>query len=40
MISGDIVIDVPEESQLHQQVVRKEFEASSVTINPISNYTL
>ena len=36
MISGDIVIDVPEESQLHQQVVRKEFEASSVTINPIS----
>ena len=40
MISGDIVIDVPEESQLHQQVVRKEFEASSVTINPISKLHL
>ena len=35
-ISGDVVIDIPEESQLHQQVVRKSFEATSVTINPIS----
>ncbi|MAJ30907.1 MAG: drug:proton antiporter [Gammaproteobacteria bacterium] len=40
IISGDVVIDIPEESQLHQQVVRKEFEASSVTINPLSKLHL
>ena len=40
IISGDVVIDIPEESQLHQQVVRKDFEASSVTINPISKLHL
>ena len=40
IISGDIVIDIPEESQLHQQVVRKDFEASSVTINPLSKLHL
>ena len=40
VISGDVVIDIPEESQLHQQVVRKDFEASSVTINPISKLHL
>ena len=31
---GDIVVDVPQESQLHQQLVRKEFEATEITINP------
>ena len=31
---GDIVVDVPQESQLHQQIVRKEFEATEITINP------
>ena len=40
VISGDVVIDIPEESQLHQQVVRKDFEASSVTINPLSKLHL
>lgn len=40
IISGDVVIDIPEESQLHQQVVRKDFEASSVTINPLSKLHL
>ena len=40
IISGDVVIDIPEESQLHQQVVRKDFEASSVTINPITKLHL
>ncbi len=30
---GDIVVDVPQESQLHQQLVRKEFEATEITIN-------
>ena len=39
-ISGDMVIDIPEESQLHQQVVRKDFEATSVTINPLSTLHL
>ncbi len=33
-ILGDIVVDVPPESQLHQQLVRKEFEATEITINP------
>ena len=27
-------MDVPQESQLHQQLVRKEFEATEITINP------
>ena len=35
-IINDIVIDVPPESQLHQQLVRKEFEAIDITINPIT----
>ena len=33
-IINDIVIDVPPESQLHQQIVRKEFEAIDIIINP------
>ena len=33
-ILGDIVVDVPPESQPHQQLVRKEFEATEITINP------
>ena len=40
IISGDVVIDIPEESQLHKQVVRKDFEATSVTINPLSRLHL
>ena len=40
IVSGDVVIDIPEESQLHKQVVRKDFEATSVTINPISRLHL
>ena len=40
LISGDMVIDIPEESQLHQQVVRKEFEATAVTINPLTRLHL
>jgi len=35
-IINDIVIDVPPDSQLHQQLVRKEFEATDITINPIT----
>jgi len=31
---GDVVIDVPAESQLHQQIVRKDFEATDIFINP------
>ena len=33
---GDVVIDVPPESQLHQQIVRKDFEATDIFINPIT----
>ena len=29
-----MVIDVPAESQLHQQIVRKDFEATDIFINP------
>jgi uncharacterized 2Fe-2S/4Fe-4S cluster protein (DUF4445 family) len=31
---GDLVVDVPPESQLHRQVVRKEAEVRSITIDP------
>ncbi|MEM9600968.1 MAG: drug:proton antiporter, partial [Pseudomonadota bacterium] len=33
-IQGDIVVDVPAESQVHQQVVRKSAEARDMVINP------
>jgi len=33
-IEGDIVIDVPPESQVHRQVVRKRAEARDITMNP------
>ena len=33
-INGDIVIDVPAESQVHKQVVRKRAEARDITMNP------
>jgi len=33
-IQGDVVIDVPPESQVHKQVVRKRAEARDITMNP------
>ena len=33
-IAGDVVIDVPPESQVHKQVVRKRVEARDIFINP------
>lgn len=33
-VQGDIVIDVPAESQVHKQVVRKRAEARDITMNP------
>ena len=33
-VAGDIVIDVPAESQVHRQVVRKRVEARDITLNP------
>ena len=33
-IEGDVVIDVPPESQVHRQVVRKRAEARDITMNP------
>lgn len=33
-VQGDIVIDVPPESQAHKQVVRKRAEARDITMNP------
>ncbi len=35
-ILGDAVIDVPESSQVHKQVVRKRAEARDIDINPLS----
>jgi len=34
LINGDVVIDVPEESQVHRQVVRKRAEARDIIIDP------
>jgi uncharacterized 2Fe-2S/4Fe-4S cluster protein (DUF4445 family) len=34
LIEGDIVIDVPAESQVHKQVVRKRAEAREIVMNP------
>ncbi|MEM6595769.1 MAG: ASKHA domain-containing protein, partial [Pseudomonadota bacterium] len=33
-VQSDIVIDVPESSQVHEQVVRKRVEARDITLNP------
>ncbi|SDW39148.1 Uncharacterized 2Fe-2 and 4Fe-4S clusters-containing protein, contains DUF4445 domain [Albimonas donghaensis] len=33
-ITGDVVIDVPPESQVHRQIVRKRAEARSITLDP------
>ena len=33
-VCGDVVIDVPEESQVHKQVVRKRVEARDIVMNP------
>lgn len=34
LVQGDIVIDVPPESQVHRQVVRKRAEVRDITMNP------
>ena len=34
-VEGDLVIDVPEDSQVHKQVVRKSAEARDMEINPV-----
>ncbi len=34
-ICGDIVVDVPPESQIHRQIVRKRAEARSIDIDPV-----
>jgi uncharacterized 2Fe-2S/4Fe-4S cluster protein (DUF4445 family) len=34
-VSGDLVVDVPPESQLHRQVVRKEADAHPIEVDPI-----
>ena len=34
-MTGDLVIDVPPESQLHRQVVRKEAEVRSIELDPV-----
>jgi uncharacterized 2Fe-2S/4Fe-4S cluster protein (DUF4445 family) len=34
-ITGDLVIDVPPESQLHRQVVRKEADAHPIDVDPV-----
>lgn len=33
-VQGDVVVDVPPESQVHKQVVRKRAEARDITVNP------
>jgi len=34
LVQGDVVVDVPPESQLHKQVVRKRAEARDITLDP------
>jgi uncharacterized 2Fe-2S/4Fe-4S cluster protein (DUF4445 family) len=34
-IQGDLVVDVPESSQVHRQVVRKAAEARAITLDPV-----
>ena len=38
-VEGDIVIDVPPESQVHKQVVRKRAEVRDITLNPTVRLT-
>ncbi|MEP2532559.1 ASKHA domain-containing protein [Shimia sp.] len=38
-VQGDIVIDVPPESQVHKQVVRKRAEVRDITLNPTVHLT-
>ncbi|KPA22511.1 Na(+)-translocating NADH-quinone reductase subunit F [Shimia sp. SK013] len=38
-VQGDIVIDVPPESQVHKQVVRKRAEVRDITLNPTVKLT-
>ncbi len=33
-ITGDLVIDVPPESQVHRQIIRKEIDARPITVDP------
>ena len=35
VVMGDLVVDVPAESQLHRQIVRKEAEARPIAIDPV-----
>ena len=35
MLEGDVVIDIPRESQVHQQVVRKEADAREIEVDPL-----
>jgi uncharacterized 2Fe-2S/4Fe-4S cluster protein (DUF4445 family) len=35
LLRGDVVIDVPAESQVHHQVVRKEFQARDIDVDPV-----
>ena len=39
-VQGDIVIDVPPESQVHKQVVRKRAEVLDITLNPSTRLIL
>ena len=36
LIEGDVVVDVPPESQVHKQLVRKRAEARDIELNPVS----
>ena len=35
VIYGDVVIDVPEESQVHRQVIRKDIDLGEITLDPV-----
>jgi uncharacterized 2Fe-2S/4Fe-4S cluster protein (DUF4445 family) len=35
LLQGDVVIDVPESSQVHRQVVRKAFQQRDLNVNPV-----
>ena len=39
-VQGDIVIDVPPESQVHKQVVRKRAEVLDITLNPSTGFIM
>jgi uncharacterized 2Fe-2S/4Fe-4S cluster protein (DUF4445 family) len=36
LIQADVVIDIPKSSQVHQQVVRKQYEARPIKLDPVS----